>query len=124
MYDARATVAYYMKTAESDQGDPITAVLLAQVQQLHIETEVHLTAVGLTGPNSRSLRTVSVSDPKLGTVLETSSCAPIPLSLQSAHRALVDGMAALYQDIPNVPLKVRRAEPPSLCFILMERYCL
>lgn len=107
VYDAQATVAQSTKTPELDQSESIAVKLLAQVQQLHVETDAHLTDAGVAGPDPRSLRTLSSSDQELGAILETSSCALIPLSIESADRVLAHGMAALYENIPNVSLKVR-----------------
>lgn len=123
MYDARATVPYYMKTPESGQRDPIAAMLLAQVQQLRQETYRHLIGTGLAGPDSRSLRTLFMFDPELGTVQETSSCTPIPFSLESTDCVPQDGIAFLYQDIHcRCAFRFRIAEM-CLRFILTMRLC-
>lgn len=105
MYDSRTSVTNCLKLSPSSLDDPITCRLSGLVQRLRLEIDTRLTDAGLSGSTPHSLKVSSLSDPRLGTVLETTSCTHIPLSMESADRVVWDGMAAMYRTLPNAPLK-------------------
>lgn len=77
------------------------------MQQLHLEIDIHLFTANLIGSEGRILRTISKADVTWGTVLETTSNAPIPLSLEAAGLTLWSGMTLHFKPKPGGPPKVR-----------------
>lgn len=106
MYDSPSSIAHFCESSPLARDDSISALLVNQVQQLRFEIDLHLLNCGLTGSESRILRTLSKPDLFLGTVQETTSNTALPLSLHNADYVLWGGMKMHHQQKPGDPPKV------------------
>lgn len=97
----------------------MSTLLLNHVQQLRFEIDIHFLNSGLKGPEGRMLRTQTKPDLYLGTIQETTSCAPLPIAMEDAERVLWTGMAMHFKakpgGPPKVPSKARTTLIPQLC---------
>lgn len=106
VYDSPASISHHCESAPLARDDSISALLLNHVQQLRFEINIHFINAGLTRAECRLLRTLAKPDVCLGTVQETTSSAPIPLSLRKADHILWGGMMKYHTSEPGGPRKV------------------